>query len=69
MRCLIAITVVMLAGLVAFAGHYLAPFSTAAGQTALAGISALGAGAVVWMHRLTAPPPAHRYLVADGRQP
>lgn len=68
-RCLITITVVMLAGLVLFAGHYLAPFSTAAGQAALAGISTLGAGSMVWMHRLTAPPTAHRYLVADGRQP
>ena len=68
-RCLVAITVVMLAGLVAFAGDYLAPFSTATGQAALAAIAALGTGAVVWMHQLTTPPPAHRYLVAQGRKP
>ena len=68
-RCLIAITVVMLAGLVAFAGDYLAPFSTVTGQAALAAIAALGTGAVVWMHRLTTPLPAHRYLVTPERKP
>ncbi|WP_338596911.1 type II secretion system F family protein [Saccharopolyspora sp. SCSIO 74807] len=67
-RCLIGITLVMLAGLVAFAGHYLAPFATAAGQGALAVIALLAAGAITWMHRLTTPPPAQRYLITRRRE-
>ncbi|WP_338600507.1 type II secretion system F family protein [Saccharopolyspora sp. SCSIO 74807] len=66
-RCLIAITVVMLGGLVAFAGHYLAPFSTATGQAALVVIAALGAGSIAWMHRITTPPAIQRYLITGER--
>lgn len=61
-RSLVGITLAMLAGLLLFAGHYLAPFSTGAGQLVLAGIAVFGAGALVWMHRLTTPPPPRRYL-------
>ncbi|MCA1192881.1 type II secretion system F family protein [Saccharopolyspora sp. 6V] len=61
-RSLIGITLTTLAGLLIFAGPYLAPFSTGTGQLVLAGIAVFGAGALVWMHRLTTPPPPRRYL-------
>lgn len=67
-RCLIAIVAVMLAGLFTFAGHYLTPFSTLTGQFVLAVLTAIGAGAVAWMHRLTAPPTAERVLISTRRE-
>ncbi|GAA4871161.1 hypothetical protein GCM10023222_27870 [Saccharopolyspora cebuensis] len=65
-RCLIGITLAMTTGLVVFAGHYLAPFSITPGQFALAVILLLGAGSLLWMHRLTTPPKPHRYLITQG---
>lgn len=67
-RCLIAIVLVMLAGLFLFAGHYLAPFATPAGQGVLAALAALGAGSVAWMHRLTTPPRAERVLLTTRKE-
>ncbi|WP_263249577.1 type II secretion system F family protein [Saccharopolyspora rosea] len=67
-RCLIAIVAVMLAGLFLFAGHYLTPFSTLTGQIVLAVLTAIGAGAVAWMHRLTASPTAERVLIGTQRK-
>jgi tight adherence protein B len=55
MRSLVIITLVVVAGLSAFAREYLAPLDSAVGQLVLATVLAIFAGGFVWMHRLTRP--------------
>lgn len=66
-RAIIAITAVVLAGLVVFARNYLDPFSTASGQLVLAVIAAVFGCALVWMRRLTQPQHAGRFLPPGHR--
>jgi hypothetical protein len=50
------------AALVLLDRAYVAPFATPAGQAALAVVAVLFAGAFWWMHRLSSPAPASRFL-------
>lgn len=61
-RALVGITAAMLAGLLVFAGDYLAPFATVTGQIVLALAALITAGALVWMYRLATIPRPTRYL-------
>lgn len=61
-RSIIAITAVVLAGLVVFARDYLDPFSTAGGQLMLAAVAAVFGSALTWMRQLTRPTRAGRFL-------
>lgn len=66
-RSIIAITALVLAGLLVFAHDYLAPFGTAAGQLVLAVIVAVFAASLWWMHRLTKPVSRGRILGRAAR--
>jgi len=62
----VGIPALLLAALLAFDRHYLAPFGTTSGQFALAGAASLFALAFVWMHRLSLDRPAARWLNTRG---
>lgn len=61
-RYVLLITLLALGALVLFDRGYLAPFGTPVGQLALVVTGGLFAVAFSWMHRLTADPPAARFL-------
>ena len=61
-RYVTGITVISVAALVLLDRSYVAPFSSAFGQVALAVACALFAGAFWLMHRLVTPAPAQRFL-------
>ncbi|QGK70294.1 pilus assembly protein TadB [Allosaccharopolyspora coralli] len=61
-RCLVGLTLAMITGLMLFAHDFLTPFNSPSGQVALAGIFALMAASLRWMHRLASTTPACRYL-------
>ena len=68
-RCLVGITLTLIAGLVTVAGDYLAPLGTPVGQLALAVAALIAAGSLVWMHRLTSTTSASRYLTSHAPEP
>jgi Flp pilus assembly protein TadB len=61
------ITIGVSSALVVFDRAYVAPFGTTTGQLVLAAIACLFAAAFVWMYRLTAVTPGHRFLPPSGR--
>ncbi|GAA4899287.1 type II secretion system F family protein [Streptomonospora salina] len=65
-RIIAAMSLLMVAGLVAFNRTYLAPFDTLTGQIVLSLVGALWAVAFVWLARLTAPVAAPRLLARTG---
>jgi Flp pilus assembly protein TadB len=65
-RWLLLITVAA-SGLAALNGDYLAPYGTRVGQLMLAAIAGLIVACLLWMRRLTAPPPSTRFLVDPDR--
>ena len=67
-RCLIGITLVLFAGLLAFARDYLAPLGSPLGQGVLAAAALLAAGALWWLHHLTTRTPTARYLTEHSTQ-
>ena len=68
-RCLVGITLVLMAGLVTVAGDYLAPLGTPVGQVVLAVAALIAAGSLAWMHRLTSTTSASRYLTSHAPEP
>ncbi|MBC6451364.1 type II secretion system F family protein [Actinokineospora xionganensis] len=64
-RAIMVFTLIVIAGLFAFARTYLAPFGTAAGQVALAVIGVVVATSFIWMRSLARPQTGHRFL-RDG---
>lgn len=65
-RCLVGITLALMAGLVTVAGDYLAPLGTPVGQVVLAVAGLIAAGALTWMHHLTTTSSASRYLASSA---
>lgn len=61
-RCLVGISLVLLAGLVLVAGDYLAPLASMTGQGVLALAALIAAGSLAWMRHLTTSTPPARYL-------
>ncbi|WP_067964067.1 type II secretion system F family protein [Nocardiopsis trehalosi] len=61
-RIIIAMTALMLVGMVGLNRGYLTPFDTLAGQFVLAGVGAIWAAAVVWLMRLARPVQGARFL-------
>ncbi len=61
-RCLVGITLTLVAGLVLVASDYLAPMGTPVGQGVLALAALIAAGSLTWMRQLTTSTPPSRYL-------
>lgn len=61
-RCLIAVTLTLFAGLVAVARDYLTPLDSPTGQGVLALAAGIAAAALWWMHQLTSHTTTARYL-------
>lgn len=61
-RCLVGITVALVAGLLVFAGNYLAPLNTPTGQGVLLVAALIAAGSLAWMRHLTSATSSSRYL-------
>ncbi|GAA3570640.1 hypothetical protein GCM10022222_63440 [Amycolatopsis ultiminotia] len=68
-RAILAITIVLLTGLVLFAREFLSPFEGATGQAVMAGIAGLLAAAGWWMHLLTRTQRPARLLGPASRTP
>ncbi len=68
-RCLVAITLTLVAGLVVVAGDYLAPLGTPVGQMVLAVAAVIAAGSLTWMRQLTTSSPPSRYLASSAPAP
>ena len=68
-RAILAITAVVLAGLMLFAHEFLTPFHGLQGQLVLAGIGALLGAAGWWMHLLTRTRRPARLLGVTARHP
>ncbi len=68
-RCLVGITLALMAGLVTVAGDYLEPLGSPVGQTVLAVAALIAAGSLTWMHRLTTSSPPARYLASSAPAP
>ena len=68
-RCLVGITLTLIAGLVTVAGDYLAPLGSPVGQLVLTVAALIAAGSLVWMHRLTSTTSASRYLTSHAPEP
>lgn len=68
-RCLVGITLALMAGLVTVAGDYLAPLGTPVGQLVLAVAGLIAAGSLTWMQHLTSTTSASRYLASSTPAP
>ena len=67
MRTIVAVTGLLVVGMMLFARTFLAPYSTPAGQVALLVVVAIFGVALRWMRRLSDPPEPPRVLInSDG---
>ena len=68
-QIVVVVTVLIGGFLVLFSGAYIAPYSTPAGQLALAVVVGIFAAAFLWMRRLSAQQPVAPFLTRPGQQP
>lgn len=68
-RTLVLLTLALSLGLIVFDRTYLAPYGTAAGQLALAGVVAIFGVALLWLQRMIRQSPGERLLVEADFNP
>jgi len=68
-QIVVGVTIAIGIFLVAFSGAYIAPYSTPAGQIALAVVVGIFAAAFLWMRRLSAQAPVAAFLARPGQRP
>jgi hypothetical protein len=69
MQMVVAVTLGIAVFLVVFSRAYIAPYSTVAGQIALAVVVCIFGAAFAWMRKLSAQPPVPPFLTRPGAQP
>jgi Flp pilus assembly protein TadB len=67
LRGITVVILVFASGILIFDRPYSAPYGTPAGEVVLAAILAVGAVAVMWLHRLGVTPAPGRFLTEEGR--
>ena len=68
-QIVVVVTVLIGGFLVLFSGAYIAPYSTPAGQLALAVVVGIFAAAFLWMRKLSAQQPVAPFLTRPGQHP